>query len=562
MSYLDQVNKWLSSSVIEEKYKQEVIAIKDDKELLDRFYTELSFGTAGLRGKLGAGTNRMNPYTVGKATEGLARTICDYGEEAKNRGVSIAYDVRHCSREFADIAAGILAASGIRVYLFPDIRPTPMLSYAVRALNNIAGIVVTASHNPKDYNGYKVYWEEGSQILDSKADEILSHIQKITYQDIKFLDRKEGENLGLISFIGEDLDNKYYDEVINRKIRDEDLPKSVNVIYTPLNGTGNLPVREVLRRRGFNSVEIVSEQELPDGDFTTVGYPNPEDNKAFDLALVYAKEKNSDLIIATDPDCDRVSMMCKDKDGNYATFNGNQIGALLVNYILNGLKDSGTLPNNGAIVKSIVTGNLGRSIAESFSVDVFDTLTGFKYICSLPNKWDITKEYKFIFGYEESIGYVYGDYVRDKDAVISSMLIVEMADYYLSKGMTLVDALNEIYSIYGYHDEKLISLVFEGEQGKKRIGNMMETLRLNPLNKVGELLVTEKVDYLTDETGLEKSNVLKYTFDDGSWFALRPSGTEPKIKLYMYVKSDNTDSAKGKLYLIESEITKLLEAVE
>ncbi len=562
MNYKERLQLWLDSQVIDEETKNEIKSITSEEELEDRFYTNLAFGTAGLRGKIGAGSNRMNRYTVGKATEGLARTLEDYGEEALKKGVAIAYDVRHFSREFAEIASGILASHGIHVHLFEDIRPTPMLSYAVRELGTMAGIVVTASHNPQEYNGYKVYWKEGSQILEDVANQILGHIDEIDFKDIAFMDLDEGIEKGYIHMISKELDDKYYDEVLAMAIRDEDIDKEIKVIYTPLNGTGNIPVRHVLKERGFKNIEVVPEQEEPDGDFTTVGYPNPEDVKAFDMALEQAKASDAELILATDPDCDRVSMMCKRRDGEYQAFNGNQIGALLIHYILGGLDEKGEIPSNGAIVKSIVTGELGTVIAKEYDVPMFETLTGFKNICALPNEWDETGEYKFIFGYEESIGYTYGDFVRDKDAVVSSMMIVEMAAYYKQQDKTLVEVLEEIYETYGYYDEKLISLVLEGIEGQERIGRMMDDARHDKVNLIGDMKLEKTIDYLHDETDAGKSNVLRYFYDDGSWYAVRPSGTEPKIKLYIYVKGKTQADAEEKIEMIEEAVLTKMHAVK
>ncbi len=415
------------------KLKKELKSISDVREIEDRFYTDLKFGTAGLRGKIGAGTNRMNKYTVALATQGLAQTIINKGQKAMDRGVAIAYDVRQYSDLFAEIAARVLAANGIKTYLFDDIRPTPVLSFTVRRLKTISGIVVTASHNPREYNGYKVYWEDGSQILDEIADEILEEIDKIKdFNEIKAMDLEEAIDKGLITYIGKEIDDEYNQRILDMAIN-EDIDKDIKVVYTPLNGTGNIPVRRILKDRGFTNIIVVPEQENPDYKFTTVGYPNPEDPKAFDYALKLGKEVNADILVATDPDTDRIAMVAKDDKGEYAFFNGNQTGALLVNYILSSRYKNGTLPENAAIVKSIVTGDLGKAIANKYGVKTFETLTGFKFICAKANEWEETKEQTFIFGYEESIGYTYGTLVRDKDAIVSSMLIVEMAAYYKSK---------------------------------------------------------------------------------------------------------------------------------
>ncbi|NMB28288.1 MAG: phospho-sugar mutase [Tissierellia bacterium] len=552
MAYLEKYNSWLNNEYFDEDIRKELESIRDDeKEIEDRFHKDLTFGTAGLRGKIGAGTNRMNRYTVSLATQGLADTIISRGKEAMDKGVAIAYDVRHLSKEFSEIAARVLAANGIKVYLFKDIRPTPLLSYTIRRLNTISGIVVTASHNPKDYNGYKVYWEEGSQILDDIAEEILNNINNIDdFSQIKLIDMEEGLNKGLIHYIGKEIDDEYVERVKKLAIN-ENIDKDIKIIYTPLNGTGNKLVRRVLKERGFTNVLVVPEQENPDPDFTTVGYPNPEDVKAFDYAKRYGKENNADILIATDPDCDRVACMVKDHKGEYVFLNGNQTGALLVNYILSSRHRKNTIPENGAIVKSIVTGDLSRAIADHYNITTIETLTGFKHICGKANEFDKTKEHTFIFGYEESIGYVYDTIVRDKDGVISSMLIAEMAAYYKKENRTLLEKLEELYKQYGYYFEKLISIVLEGIEGSQRIGRIMDSFRENPITKIEDIKLIKIIDYLKDETGNPKSNVLKYFFDDGSWYAVRPSGTEPKIKIYIYSKGGNRVSSENKIKNIE-----------
>ena len=473
MSYKEKYRYWLENEFFDEETKLELRSITDEKEIEDRFYTDLSFGTAGLRGIVGAGTNRMNKYTVSLAAHGLAQTIVNRGEEAKNRGVAIAYDVRHFSDKFAEITARVLAASGVKVYLFDGIRPTPLLSYTIRKLKTISGIVITASHNPKSYNGFKVYWEDGSQILDDIASEILKEIDKVKdFSEIKIADLEEAKEAGLIEILGKEIDEAYDKDLLALSLCD-DIDKDVRIIYTPLNGTGNLPVRRILRKRGFANVIVVPEQENPDPDFTTVGYPNPEDIKAFDYAIALGKKEQGDIIIATDPDCDRVAAMVRDRDNEYKFINGNQMGVLLVNYILSQRKKKDTLPGNGALVKSIVTGDLSKLIADKYGIKTIETLTGFKHICGKANEFDMTGEYEFIFGYEESIGYVYGTMVRDKDAVNTSMLIAEMVGYYKKEGKTLLDVLEEIYKEFGYYKEKLISIVLEGLEGSRRIGRIM-----------------------------------------------------------------------------------------
>lgn len=562
MNYKEKYNYWLENDYFDEDTKMELKNITDDKEIEDRFYADLTFGTAGLRGKIGAGTNRMNRYTVSLATQGLAQTIVNKGQEAMNRGVAIAYDVRHYSHKFAEIAARVLAASGVKVYLFEGIRPTPLLSYTIRKLGTISGIVVTASHNPRDYNGYKVYWEEGSQILDDIAGEILSEINGIKdFSEIKIMDLDEAINNGLIQYIGKEIDDAYDEELLKLALND-DIDKNIKIIYTPLNGTGNIPVRRILKQRGFTNIIVVPEQENPDPNFTTVGYPNPEDVKAFDYAKKLGKEENASLIIATDPDCDRVAMMVKDKDGEFQFVNGNQTGALLVNYILSQRQRRREIPVDGVIVKSIVTGDLSKVIAKKYGVETVETLTGFKHICGKANEFDKTGEHTFIFGYEESIGYVYGNIVRDKDGVNTSMLIAEMAGYYKKQGKSLIDILEELYQEHGYYKEKLISIVLEGLEGSKRIGRMMEEFRKQPITSFEDMKLIKTIDYLIDETGTPKSNVLKYYLDDGSWYAVRPSGTEPKIKLYIYSKDKNSQVSKKKIDIIESAVTNRMNLIE
>lgn len=564
MNYKEKYNMWLEDDYFDEETKAELRAIEDEKEIEDRFYTDLSFGTAGLRGKIGAGTNRMNKYTVALATQGLASTIVNKGQEAMDMGVAIAYDVRQYSDTFSETAARVLAANGIKTYLFDGIRPTPVLSYAVRELGTISGIVVTASHNPREYNGYKAYWKEGSQILDDIADEILDEIAKIDdFKEIKIMDLDKALEKGLIEYIGSELDEKYYSEILSRSIRDgQELDKDIRVVYTPLNGTGNIPVRRVLKDRGFENVFVVEEQEKPDPNFTSVGYPNPEDPKAFDLSVGFGKEKDADILIATDPDADRIAMMVRDKDGEFIFLNGNQTGALLVNYILSSLYKKDQLPKNPAIVKSIVTGDLGRKIAEKYGVETFDTLTGFKNVCAKANEWETTEEYSFVFGYEESIGYNYGTLVRDKDAVIAAMLIVEMAAYYKKDGKNLLKVLEEIYQEFGYYKENLVSVVLEGIEGSKRIERMMDHFRENPIPKIGNMKLSSVIDYLLDETGNDKSNVLKYILDDGSWYVVRPSGTEPKIKIYIYSKDKEEEESARKIDLIEKNVVEEMMSVE
>lgn len=529
------------------------------EELADSFYQELAFGTAGLRGKIGPGMNRMNEQVIARATRGLAGVIEKRGQKAMNRGVAIAWDVRERSERFMEVAAAMLASCGIRVHIYKGIRPTPMLSFAVRELKTQAGIVVTASHNPKEYNGYKVYWKEGSQIQDAMADEISREIAKYGYDVWPEKSFEAYKEEGLIHVIDDDVEEKYYALTLAKAV-EEDVKKDISIVYTPLNGTGNLPVRRILKERGFNNIHLVEEQTEPDSTFASVGYPNPEDFHAFEKALALGKEVDADLLIATDPDCDRVAIVAKDEAGEYIPFTGNQTGALLLEYILSRRSSKGDLPPNGAVVKSIVTGDIGRKICEHYGVAMFNALTGFKNICAPANHWDDTDEYEFLFGYEESIGYVYGDHVRDKDAVVTSMIAAEMAAYYLSLGKRLPEVLEDIFRKYDYQGEKLLSVVKEGQEGQARIQAIMADLRENPISSIESLTVEEVVDYSEGVEGIGTSNVLEYHLNDGSRFFVRPSGTEPKIKLYIYSSDKDKDKAKEKIDGIESAVLRRFNA--
>lgn len=575
MDYKNTYNHWLNNPYIDESTKEELKALKDEKEIEDRFYKELEFGTAGLRGKLGAGTNRMNIYNIAKVTQGLASFICENGEEAKNRGVAIAYDCRHFSKEFAKTAALVLCANGIKAYLFEELRPTPELSFTVRHLNTIAGIVVTASHNPKDYNGYKVYWEDGAQVLSEIADPILENILKIKdFGEVKKIEEKEALESGLLTIIGEEIDDIYLSKVKALALRDseDEIDKNIKIVYTPLNGTGNKPVRRVLSERGFTNITVVPEQENPDPDFTTVGYPNPEDTKAFKYSEALGKKIGAELLIATDPDCDRLAIEVKDSKGEYVPFNGNQTGAILINYIVSSMAEKGKLPEGAAIVKSIVTGDLGKTIAKSFGVETYEALTGFKNICGQIPMLEKNNK-KFIFGYEESIGYVADTFVRDKDGVMSAMFLCEAAAYYKKQGKSLIDVLNEIYEKHGYYREKQISLVLEGIEGKERIERMMAGYRKDFPKVIGNANLVKYTDYkvgksfdlLTNKDSLSEiptSNVLKFFLDDESWYAVRPSGTEPKIKLYLYSKGSSLKESDEKIAMMEEVVLGKLNSIE
>lgn len=574
MDYMKVYEEWLNNDYFDEETREELRGLKGNtKEIEDRFYRSLEFGTAGLRGKIAAGTNRMNKYIIAQVTQGLANFIVENGKEAMNRGVAIAYDCRHYSDLFAKTAALVLAANGIKAYLFEGLRPTPELSYTVRRLNTISGIVVTASHNPRDYNGYKVYWEDGAQILSSIANPITENINNIKdFNEIKLISEEEAKAKGLLVILGKEIDDEYIEKVKSLSLR-EDIDKDINIVYTPLNGTGNVPVRRVLSERGFKNIYVVPEQENPDPDFTTVGYPNPEDVKAFKYAEALGKKVNAELLIATDPDCDRLAIMVKDNNGEYLAFNGNQTGAILIKYIVEGMKDTGNLPKNPFIVKSVVTGDLGKAIAAKYGVETYDALTGFKNICGKANELERDSKGKFIFGYEESIGYVAGDFVKDKDGVISSMLLCEAAAYYKSIGKTLIDVLNEVYEEFGYYRENLISLVLEGIEGQGRIARMMKVYREEFPKVLGDAKLTKYVDLEIGkvwdlvsgeekDSDIPKSDVLKFYLDDGSWYAVRPSGTEPKIKIYMYSKGETLEESQNKLKVMEEVIMGKLHSVQ
>ena len=546
MDYMKKYQEWLDSDFIDAETKEELKSLEsNEEEIQDRFYQDLKFGTAGLRGKIGAGTNRMNKYTVALATQGLAQTIIDHGKEAMEKGVAISYDVRHKSDEFAKITAEVLAANGIKVYTYDQITPTPVLSYTIRHLGTISGVMITASHNPREYNGYKAYWDEGAQILDDIASEILENISKVgDVSKVKSMEFDKAVEEGLITILDYSIVDKYMQDVLDLTIEDENLDKDINVVYSPLNGCGNILVRRILDERGFKNIHIVKEQENPDPDFTTVGYPNPEDPKAFKYAIELGNKVDADILIATDPDADRVAVEVKNDKGGYTFLSGNETGSLLTYYILSRLSEKGKLPKNGAIVKSIVSTDLPEKIADKFGVAHFNVLTGFKNIYAKANEWDKTGEYQYIFGFEDAIGYSYGDNVRDKDAISSSMMVIEMAAYYKAQGKTLLDVQKEIYEEFGYHAQNLNSVVLEGLDGQKLIARIMEEFRANPIEEINGVKLESITDYLNDETGLEKQNCLGYKLEDGSWYILRPSGTEPKIKLYIYSSADTAEKAQ------------------
>ena len=571
--YKVKYENWLNDPAISEKDKQELRSIaKDDKEIEDRFYKDLEFGTAGLRGVIGIGTNRMNIYTVRKATQGLANYIIKKG--GKNRGVAIAYDSRRMSPEFSEEAALCLNANGIKTYRFESLRPTPELSFAVRELGAISGIVITASHNPPEYNGYKVYWEDGAQIVEPIDKEIINEVNAITdLKTIKTIDKQEAVTQGLYNTIGEEIDKRYIEElkklVVNQKAIDE-MQKDIKIVYTPLHGTGNIPVQTILKELGFENVYVVPEQEKPNGEFPTVDYPNPEDPRAFKLALELAKQKNADIVLANDPDADRLGMYVKDKKtGEYISFNGNMTGNLIAEYILSQKQINGTLPKNGAIIKTIVSSNLTDAIAKAYNVRLFSTLTGFKNIAKIIREFEENNnEYECLYSYEESYGCIIGTHARDKDGIVAVMTLCEAACYYKQKGMTLWDAMLSIYEKYGYYKEKQFSITLKGVEGAQKIKQMMENMRNNPVTEIAGEKVKAFGDYQlqtihNNETGentstnLPKSNVLYYDLTNDSWCCVRPSGTEPKIKFYMGVKGTSLEDADKKLEELENAMKEL-----
>lgn len=558
-----EYNKWLTSLYLDKETKQELLSIKEDEEeIKDRFYKNLEFGTGGLRGIIGAGTNRINEYTVRRATFGLANYIINtYGEEGKSKGVVIAYDSRYKSKEFCEETAKTLAAYGIKVYIFDSLRPTPELSFAVRYLNCIAGIVITASHNPPEYNGYKVYWSDGGQICLDKANEIIDEINKIDdYSIIKTVDIDNE----LITILDNEVDDEFIKavkkQVINQEIINK-VGKDIKIIFTPIHGSGNIPIRRVLNEVGFENVKVVKEQELPDPNFSTVKYPNPEEKEVFNIAIEMAKNDGADVIIGTDPDCDRVGVVVRDNNGEYIVLNGNQVGSLLVDYVISNNLDKIKIMKDPTIIKTIVTSELGSIIAKSYGVDSVDTLTGFKFIGEKINEYEVSNEKTFIMGYEESYGYLIGTHARDKDGVVSALLISEMAAYYYSKGMTLYDGLMKIYDKYGYYMEELKSITLKGSDGMKKIDTIMDYFRYYNLPSISDINIVNIIDYKKGMNDLPKSNVLKFILEDESWIAIRPSGTEPKIKFYFGVKSDSLEKSNIKLKNIISCITNIVDSI-
>ncbi|MHC2995217.1 MAG: phospho-sugar mutase [Candidatus Atribacteria bacterium] len=575
MHYLEKYRFWLKNKYFDQEAKAELKSIEgNDKEIEDRFYKDLEFGTGGLRGKIGMGTNRMNIYTVSRATQGLASYLFQKGPSFVNRGVVIAYDSRHKSPEFAKTAALVLAANNIKTFLFEDLRSTPELSFAVRYLQASAGIVITASHNPPQYSGYKVYGPDGGQIIPEIADQIIACIDRINdYSTIKKIDEKTAIQKGLFKIIGQEVDDTYINKIKELTLRDgHEIDKEIKIVYTPLHGTGNIAVRRILKERGFKNIYIVKEQEKPDPNFSTVAYPNPEDPAAFKLAIHLGQKVGAQIIIATDPDCDRIGVAVRNKSTDQFTIlTGNQVGALLLEYILSSKKAKNELPPNGVIIKTIVTSELGRVIATAYGLITWDTLTGFKFIGHKIKEMEEQGDKQFVFGYEESLGYLAGDFVRDKDAVIAAMLICEMASYYQKNGLNLLQVLNNIYQKYGYYIEGLKFIELEGAEGEKKINDIMEAFRDKvpeiknmDIAKINDYQSRKSFDYKSKTTtliDLPPSNVIKVIFSDGSWYVLRPSGTEPKIKIYMSFCGKTKKAAQQKLHLAKSTIFQKINSI-
>ncbi|MEC0903760.1 MULTISPECIES: phospho-sugar mutase [Bacillus] len=570
MNWKQEFSRWLSYAELDAELKEQLENMKqDEKKIEDSFYKNLEFGTGGMRGELGAGTNRLNVYTVRKATQGLAKFIEKLGEEAKKRGVVVAYDSRHKSPEFAMEVAATLGAHGITTYVFESLRPTPVLSFAVRHLHTVSGIVLTASHNPPEYNGYKVYGEDGGQLPPKEADELISYVNAVEDElTVEVADVEQLKADGLLHMIGQEVDDAYAAELNNVIINKEmvqKVGKDLKIVFTPLHGTSNLSVRRGLAEVGFIDVTVVKEQELPDPNFSTVKSPNPEEHAAFEYAIRDGEKVGADVLIATDPDADRLGVAVRNHDGEFQVLTGNQTGALMLDYLLSQKKENGTLPENGVVLKTIVTSEIGRTIAKAYGLDTVDTLTGFKFIGEKIKQYEESGQYEFQFGYEESYGYLIRPFCRDKDAVQSVLFACEVAAYYKSQGKTLYDGLLEVFEKYGFFREDLVSLTLKGKDGAEQIQEMMATFRENPPKEVAGLTVVAVEDYKAsiitslqdghkEEIHLPKSNVLKYQLEDGSWFCLRPSGTEPKIKFYFGVQDNSLQNSEQKLLTIKEDI--------
>lgn len=576
MEYRESYEEWLRNPYFDEATKEELRSIgDDDNEIKERFYRELEFGTAGLRGVIGAGTNRMNIYTVRKATQGLANYIIK--NNGQEKGVAIAYDSRRMSPEFADEAARCLAANGIKAYIFKSLRPTPELSYAVRRLGCIAGINITASHNPPEYNGYKVYWEDGAQITPPHDKGIMDEVKAVTdYNTVKTMDREEAKTAGLYEVIGEEVDDGYIAELKKQVIHQDSINavgRDLKIVYSPLHGTGNIPARRILKELGFTNVYVVKEQELPDGEFPTVSYPNPEAKEAFELGLKLAKEVDADLILATDPDADRLGVYVKDTaSGEYKVLTGNMSGCLLADYEIGQRKALYGLPDDGFLIKTIVTSNLADAIAKGYDIGLIEVLTGFKYIGQQILKFETTGKGTYLFGFEESYGCLIGTHARDKDAIVATMALCEAAAYYRTQGKTLWDAMLDMYERYGYYKDDIQSITLKGIEGLQKIQQIMDTLRKNPPAEIGGYTVLKARDYQADtikdtvtgevtKTGLPSSNVLYYDLSDDAWVCVRPSGTEPKVKFYYGIKGDSLADAEEKSAKLGEEVLAMIDAI-
>lgn len=556
-------NLWLEKLDKASPLYQELLDIQgDENEITERFYREIEFGTAGLRGICGAGTNRMNDYTVGRATQGIAEYILKSGQDPK-KGVAIAYDCRYHSKEFSEMAAEIFAGNGIRSYLFPSLRPTPELSYAIRKLGAVSGVNMTASHNPKEYNGYKVYWNDGAQISGEVSNGILAEIQKLDmFGYFPRVPLADAVKQGLVVMLGEDMDRDYLNYVLSLAQRpDSELDLDTPIVYTPLNGAGSIPMMEMAKARGFRNFTIVPEQRDPDPDFKSVPFPNPENPKAFAVAEEIGKRVGAEVLIATDPDSDRMAVEVSDGAGGYVPLNGNQTGGLLIAYIAESKREHGTLPAKSAMIQSIVTGDFGRTVCEDYGIKVYEALTGFKNICGrIP---ELQRDgYTYFFGYEESIGCAPGEEVRDKDGISAGMLVSEMAAYYRKQGIGLLDALDRLYQKYGYFSEEQVSVVLQGKAGQERIGRIMDAFRNGGNTSFGGVAVAEAVDYINGYRDIPAQNALKYVMTDGSWFAMRPSGTEPKIKFYFYAVSPDKSVSRERVTNLVSAVRKLIDGIE
>ena len=574
MNYKEKYKQWCKSSEFDEQTKEELLKIgKDEKEIEDRFYKELEFGTAGLRGIMGAGLNRMNKYTVGKATQGLANYILEQGTQDK--GVAISYDSRRMSKEFSLLTALILNANGIKTYLFENLRPVPELSFTVRKLKCTAGVMITASHNPPKYNGYKVYWDDGAQIVEPRDKEIIAKVRAVeSFSEIKEISKEEAIEKGLFNVIGTEMDDEYISVLKNKILNPEivkEQGKKLKVVYTPLHGTGNTIAGRLFKEIGMENVYVVPEQKDPDGEFPTVSYPNPEDKAAFKLALELAKKEDADVVLATDPDADRLGIFAKDaKTGEYMEYTGNMSALLIAEYRIEQMKEKGILPEDGMFITTIVSSDLAKAIAKYYNLECIEVLTGFKNIGRIMRQEEEKNGMKYVFGFEESYGCLIGDYARDKDGIAAVMALCEAACYYASKGKTLWDAMEDIYKKYGYYKEAQVSIVMEGAEGAEKIKEMMTNMRNTPVEKIGEYKVltfkdVEK-DYVKDmvtgeesKTGLPKSNVLYYALEDNNWCCVRPSGTEPKIKLYMGVKGTSDEDAAKKLEALKEAMVAIVK---